>query len=68
MKTIEELDKAVLSGKLRISHTSRSRGYVSRKSQGHVNPYKGKFGSGYSLLTPAFDSSQYCFVTYYIEL
>lgn len=53
---------------LKISHTSRKMGYVSRKNtNGTVAPYKGRFGEGYVLYTPAFDSTRYCFVTYYIK-
>lgn len=47
-------------------HTSRARRYVSRKSDGVVEPYSGKFGRGYKVYTPAWDSSTYCYVTYYV--
>ena len=49
-------------------HTSRYRGYVSRKNpDGVLMPYKGRFGKGVAHLTPAWDSSQYCYITYYVE-
>lgn len=49
-------------------HTSRCRGYVSRKNkEGEIEKYKGKFGEGYKVLTPAWDSTKYCYVTYYVK-
>jgi hypothetical protein len=50
----------------RKHHTSRARRYVSRKCDGIVETYNGKFGSGYKVYTPAWDSTTYCYVTYYI--
>lgn len=47
-------------------HTSRARRYVSRKSDGVAEPYSGKFGRGYKVYTPAWDSTTYCYVTYYV--
>lgn len=66
--TFKDLDAAVEAGELKVSHTSRRRGYVSRKTDGYFTPYKGKFGQGFTKFTPCFDSSQYCFVTYYLEI
>ena len=65
--TVNLLKFMVSEGLLKEHHTARCIGYVSRKSQGIVEPYKGRFGKGYKLLTPAYDSTYYCFVTYYIE-
>ena len=48
-------------------HTSRCRGYVSRKIDGVIRPYRGKFGEGYAVLSPAWDSTTYCYITYYIK-
>lgn len=48
-------------------HTSRARGYISRKTGGIVKPYKGRFGKGYKVYTPAYDSTRYCFITYYVK-
>jgi len=49
-------------------HTSRYRGYVSRKNpDGKLIPYEGRFGKGVAHLTPAWDSSQYCYITYYVK-
>ena len=49
--------------------TARSRGYVSRKSTPETRkatPYAGKYGNG-TVLSPAYDSSQYCYIVYYIR-
>ena len=48
-------------------HTARARRYVSRKVDGIAEIYNGKFGAGYKVYTPAWDSSRYCYVTYYIN-
>lgn len=47
-------------------HTSLRRGYESRKSEGHVEPYSGRFGKGYIAVTPRWDSTCYVNVSYYI--
>lgn len=50
-------------------HTSRARRYVSRKNPGGIaEEYSGKFGRGYKVYTPAWDSTQYCYVTYYVAV
>lgn len=49
-----------------LHHIASRRGYVSRKSDGIVEHYTGKFGNGYVLVTPRFDTTQYVNVSYYI--
>ena len=53
---VELINSLVASGLLRRSHSSWCRGYVSRKIDGVVRPYKGRFGRGFSVLTPSFES------------
>ena len=65
-KTPADLQSLVASGELRELHTAKTQGYVSRRGNGAVLPYNGKFGIGYKLLTPRYDSTRYCDVTYYI--
>ena len=49
-------------------HTSLTQGYVSRKKpEGVAVPYKGRFGVGYKVLTPSWQSTSYCYVTYYVK-
>jgi hypothetical protein len=58
----------VAAGTLKISHTASRRGYLSRTGGFKVEPYKGKFGQGFALLTPRWDTTQYIAITYYIEM
>ena len=54
----------------KLHHTSRARMYVSRKKKDcdcTAEPYKGRYGEGYKVYTAAFDSSTYCYVSYYIK-
>lgn len=48
-------------------HTSLARGYVSRKSDGFVRAYKGRFGEGYTIALPNWDSTRYYRLAYYIK-
>lgn len=49
-----------------LHHTASRRGYVSRKSSGTVEPYSGKFGTGYVVISPRYDTTQYVNIAYYI--
>lgn len=52
----------------KLSHTSLARGYVSRKNKEGIKiKYEGRFGKGYKVLKPNFESTRYCYVSYYIE-
>lgn len=51
----------------KLHHTAWARGYVSRKTDSIVLPYKGRYGEGYKVLQPSFTSTQYCYVTYYVK-
>ena len=46
-------------------HTASARGYVSRKSSGYTEAYKGRFGIGVVRHSPRRDTTQYHYVTYY---
>lgn len=48
-------------------HTGSRRGYESRKGEGRIEEYNGKFGNGYIHIQPRFDTTQYVYVTYYIK-
>lgn len=79
-KDVEELFlKKVKNGELMVfhgkkgrfvyHHISRCRGYVSRKRpEGQLEniDYKGRFGEGVTIKTPAYDSTRYCYRWYYI--
>lgn len=47
-------------------HTGSARGYISRKCDGIIKPYSGRFGTGYVILMPRFDTTQYYSIQYYI--
>ena len=47
MKTIEEITNTI-----KLHHIASRRGYISRKSAGKGESYKGKFGEGYIILRP----------------
>ncbi|MGB4204969.1 MAG: hypothetical protein WBJ84_05035 [Bacteroidales bacterium] len=66
MTTAQDLEAKVAAGELTKLHTSYVRTYVSRKSGEIVRPYKGKFGEGFALLSPNWDSSRYSYITYYV--
>jgi hypothetical protein len=50
------------------THTSLTLGYVTRKGNVEViERYKGRFGEGYTVKTTNNNSSQYCYITYYVR-
>ena len=65
--SIIEIKDLVKRGELKEHHTASKRGYISRKSDGVVDNYTGKFGEGYTISTPRFDTTQYVDVTYYVK-
>lgn len=48
-------------------HTSAARGYISRRTGAFLMSYKGRFGEGYKLLSPRWDTTRYIYVTYFIK-
>lgn len=52
-----------------LHHTAYCNGYVSRKviyDDLPVVPYKGRFGTGYTVDLPSYESTQYCRRQYYV--
>lgn len=49
-----------------LHHLASRRGYESRKSSGHLEQYNGRFGEGFILVTPRYDTTQYINIAYYI--
>lgn len=62
----KDLESKVAAGELTKIHTSLVREYVSRKTGSVIRPYKGRFGAGFAVLSPNWESSRYSFITYYI--
>lgn len=51
----------------KFHHRAVRRGYVSRKGDAVLKPYKGRFGAGYIMITPRWDTTQYVTYSYYIK-
>lgn len=52
-----------------LHHTSYAKGYVSRKADYDslpVFPYQGRYGTGYTVYLPSYESTQYCRIQYYV--
>lgn len=53
-----------------LVHKGSRRGYVSRKAvlgELPAKPYKGRYGEGYTVETPRFDTTQYCDIEYWVK-
>ena len=64
---IMTVDDLLRSPDYQYHHTASRRGYVSRRSQGYIEPYAGRYGKGYVWVRPRWDTSYYVYVSYYIE-
>ena len=60
-------DELISNSNYYLHHIASARGYVSRKKEPIVESYNGRFGRGYKVYRPRWDSSQYIYVDYYIE-
>lgn len=60
-------EKLVKSKKYYFHHSAYFRGYVSRVGDYGVEKYNGRFGKGYKVYVPNWNSTTYSFVRYYIE-
>ena len=47
-------------------HTAARREYISRKTEGRVSEYNGRFGRGYVIDCPRWDTTNYCSRQYWI--
>lgn len=66
-KSIAAIEAAHKAGELRRSHSAAKQGYISRKTSGQVLEYRGRYGNGFVIDTPRFDSTRYILRTYYIN-
>lgn len=53
---------------LTLHHKAMRRGYISRRTDHVIEPYRGKFGEGYVVSYPRFDSTQYVTIEYYVRV
>ena len=52
----------------KLHHTSLKSGYISRKlKDGIIEKYDGRFGTGYTIKKPNFESTKYYFISYYVK-
>lgn len=70
--TFNELNEKVERGEIKYMGTAWARGYVSRKVDengdiGYIERYNGRYGKGYKRHIPAWNSTRYHMVVYYIE-
>lgn len=50
-----------------LHHTATCRGYVSRVGDAYAEEaYDGKFGRGFKILRPNWESTRYCYVEYWV--
>ena len=66
MNVKELIKQLVDDGRLAFHHTAAGLGYVSRRSDGYIHPYKGRFGKGVVVYRPRWDTTRYFWVDYYI--
>jgi hypothetical protein len=50
------------------SHSSMTKGYIRKNATYNPLPYKGRFGVGFTVKSNNSASTQYAYVTYYIEV
>ena len=51
-----------------LHHTALSHGYISRKNKsGIIEEYDGRFGKGYTVKKPNFESTRYYQISYYVK-
>lgn len=50
-----------------LHHMASRRGYESRRTTGHAEPYNGRFGKGYIWVSPRWDTTQYVNITYFVH-
>lgn len=63
--TVNELES---NRNYKLHHIASRRGYKSRRGEGHVEAYNGRFGKGYIAVLPRWDTSMYVWLKYYIEV
>lgn len=53
---------------LTLHHKSMRRGYIPRRTDHVIEPYRGKFGEGYVVSYPRYDSTRYVTIEYYVRV
>jgi hypothetical protein len=64
---INDLKRLVHAGAMKLHHTAKRPGYMSRKKpQGVIVKYKGGYGEGFIRMMPRWDTNRYVTYEYYI--
>ena len=59
----------IINGKrYELHHTATVNGYMSRKVTEKLEEYNGRFGTGYKVHRPRYDTTNYHYVDYYVEV
>lgn len=67
-KEVMTVEKIRNDKNYKYHHTGSRMGYESRKGNGHVEEYSGRFGTGYIIVAPRWDTSSYVNIEYYIQV
>ena len=62
-----KVEEALKDAGYTLRKRSLNRGYVSRKTAGTLDVYKGKYGVGYKRLLPNYRSNRYMIVEYWVK-
>ena len=62
-----KVEEALKDAGYTLRKRSLNRGYVSRKTAGTLDVYKGKYGVGYKWLLPNYRSNRYMIVEYWVK-
>ena len=62
-----EVEEALKDAGYTLRKRSLNRGYISRKTAGTLDVYKGKYGVGYKWLLPNYNSNRYMTVEYWCK-
>lgn len=61
-------EKELINQGYKLHHTAMKSGYISRKNKdGIIEKYDGRFGKGFTVSKPNFESTRYYFISYYIK-
>lgn len=67
MISIDKLEEMKKDGTVYYHHTAYKQGYISRKGEVKVAfEYNGKFGKGFTVESPCYNTTRYHHITYYI--
>lgn len=58
--------RTINGNKCYYHHTAAAKGYISRKVEEKIVEYSGKFGKGYKVCKPRFDTTNFYYVEYWI--